>query len=71
MSGGVLVVSFDRSPTADASVGVLDEGAGSPGLGVLSFLDTTTFPSACTGFPLSGSARSQYVPGSGSRRFAT
>jgi hypothetical protein len=70
-SGGTRVVSFAKSPPVDSIVGVSDAIAGSPMSGSGSSSETTTFPSACTFGPPSGSARSQYVPGSGARKRAT
>src|SRR5688500_10421774 len=68
-SGLVEVVSC--SSVDVRSVGVFDGTACAPTSGAAVFAFTTTFPTACIFRPPTGSARSQYVPGSSSWRFAT
>ena len=64
-SGGFWVERASRSPPVLASVGVSEAMARSPIDGALLRSATTTFPSAWIFRPPIGSARIQYLPGSG------
>src|SRR5262245_13851184 len=70
-SGWRDVVSAASLPPVLASVGVFDGIALSPTVGALLRFRTTTFPSACTLRPPTGSAMNQYVPGVGASNRAT
>src|SRR5829696_4453832 len=65
-------VEVDSCSSVDVrSVGVFEGTAGAPTSGAAVFSFTTTFPTAWIFRPPTGSARSQYVPGSSSSRLAT